>query len=313
MTWGYRSGVLVLTVCIVILFSLTARAEDKPFVTLLLAEPDGVYQEVADAFVDSAGRQYPVQTKSIDSISTDDLRRLDAGGSLIVPIGVKAAKRVYGLRPSHATVLCLMLPRGYYENLSAAAKLGDRESAVYLDQPFSRSLALARLLLPGIGRVGLLASHETAGKLDLYRQQAAHDNIGLIAETISDSREVPDALQRILPKINATVLLADSNVVNGETVRYILLANYRQQTPVIGFSRGLVNAGAVAAVVSDPSAIAQTGVWLMKQWDSATGSIPAPVYADRFSLVFNYQVARSLGIALPEDGQELGQWRKAIE
>jgi putative ABC transport system substrate-binding protein len=309
--WGAR---LVLFLGMLILaIPSPVRAEVESRIFVVLSEPGQAYRDVADAFASTVARKYPVQVNLVDEFQAADAQRLDSTGNLIVPIGVKAMRWVYGVRPARASILSLMVPQATAMAIAGNAGMAGRESAVYIDQPLSRSVAFIRLLLPQAERIGLILSDETSANLPAYRQEMARNRLGLVVETVSSSLGVPRALQDLLPKVDVFLMLPDSKVVNENTVRHILLASYRQQIPVIGFSRGLTNAGAVAAVVSDPAAIGHEGGQLARLWNPATGSIPAPRYASEYALVINHQVARSLGVEFPEDGQELIRWRKAIE
>jgi hypothetical protein len=286
-----------------------ARAEGR--IDVVLSEPAQAYRDVADAFIASLGHKYPVQIAMLDDLRDQDILQMDVAGELMVPVGVKAMQRLYDLRPARASVLSLMVPRAAVDQIIGAET--DRESAVYIDQPLYRSLAFIRMLMPRVERVGVILSGDAQGKLAAYRQEALRLKVGLTVETVSSSVDVPQALQRLLHKVDVFLMLPDSRVVNENTVRQILLACYRQQIPVVGFSRGLTNAGAVAAVVSDPAAIGQEGAVLAKQWNPSTGAIPKARYASDFSLVFNHQVARSLGVLFPEDAQDLLRWRGSLE
>lgn len=289
-----------------------ALAEGKPAVTALLSEAGGLYDELALDFANALGATYDFRTRTVDDLDPDQLRRLNQSGSLIAPVGIKACGRVLALQPVRATVLCLMVAKAGFDSLAVAAVSKDRVSAVFIDQPPSRSIALMRLLLPDARRIGVLQSDETAPQTVGLREQAERERFSLVVEKVKEPSEVPEALQRLLPKIDAFLLQPDSVVVNGNTVRYILLASYRQKVPVIGFSRGMVNAGAVAAVTAEPEAIAQQGAAMVRQWNPVSGSIPTASYSSGFTLVFNYPVARSLGIAYPLDSQTISRWRKAM-
>lgn len=312
MIFRFQTGLLVLFQVVALLFSSFAMGDGKPVVTALLSERSGVYSDLAESFKGALGNAFDVRIRAVDDLAAEQLRRLDQPGTLVVPVGIKAARAVLEQRPTKASILSLMVSRAGYESLQAQMGSKVNLSAVYIDQPLSRSLALIRLLLPDARRVGFLQSPETESMNELFRQQASRTQFILVSERIQDPEAVPEALQRILPKVDVFLLQADSIVVNSDTVRYILLANYRQQMPVIGFSRGMVKAGAVAAVVSDPDAIALQGATLARQWNPLTGALPAPVYASQFTLVFNYPVARSLGVAYPVDGKALNEWRKAM-
>jgi len=310
MTSCSRAARMILMLILSVFCVTQAMAGERPLVTVLPSQSNGVYRDLAETFAMDLGKDYSVRIESIDNLSPDQLRRLDQAGTLIVPVGIKAARTIYGQQPRNATILSLMVSEAGYESL-LKTRPASRHSAVFIDQPLSRSLALIHLLRPDARYVGLLYSNETAGLMEGYRQKS-YGQLDLVTEKIGDSSDVPEALQRILPKVDVFLLTADSNVVNSNTIRYILLTCYRQQTPVVGFSRGIVNAGAVAAVVSDPASIAQQGARLAKSWNPATGSIQPATYASQFALVFNYPVARSLGVSYPVDSQEIDAWRRSL-
>lgn len=238
---------------------LTADALAENRVVLVLSEPYQAYRDAADAFASVVGSKYPVQARVLGEMRPTDIQRLDGEGVLLVPVGVKAMRWVYGFHPVHASILALMVPRAVAETVDGRAAMTGKESAVYIDQPFSRSLAFIHLLLPDARRVGVVVSDETFASLSAYQQAAARAKLSLVMEKVNGPADVPLALQNLLPKVDVLLMVADANVVNDGTVRHMLLASYRQQIPVIGFSRGLANAGAVAAVVSDPAAIGREG------------------------------------------------------
>jgi putative ABC transport system substrate-binding protein len=294
-------------------FHLVARAEVANRVFVILSETSQPYQDVADTFSAALARKYQVQVAGLDALQSLELARMDSEGNLVVPVGVRAMRQWYGLHPVHASSLSLMVTRATVESLFGAENMAGRESAVYIDQPVYRSLSFIRMLLPTAEHVGLLLSEDGQVNLPAYRQDAARAKIGLSVETVNSPLEVPQALQRLLGRVDVLLMLPDAKVVNESTVRHILLTSYRKHIPVIGFSRGLTNAGAVAAVVTDLDAIGREGAVLARQWNPATGAIPPPRYASEFVLDFNRAVARSLGVQVPEDSQELLRWRKNLE
>jgi hypothetical protein len=304
-----------LGVCLGLLltFQAMASAESSSRVSVILSESGLVYREVADAFLTSLAGKYTVQVDVLDTLQDQDIKQKDLVGDLIVPVGVRSMRRVYGLHPNHASILSLMVPREAAASIIENANMAGREAAVYIDQPLSRSLSFIRKLLPRVENVGLVLSDEAQGDIPVYRQEAARLKIDLVVETVATSLDVPQALQRLLHRVDVLLMLPDAKVVNDSTVRLILLTSYRQQIPVVGFSRGLATAGGVAAVVSDPSAIGHEGALLARQWNPVTGLLPPSCPASGFSLVFNNQVARSLGVDIPEDGKELLKWRNSLE
>ncbi len=304
---------LVTCVAFQLFFQTVAGAESASRICLILSESSTVYREVAEAFSSSLSGKYAIQVEALDSLQDQDLKQKDLAGDLIVPVGVRSMRRLYGLHPSHASILSLMVPRGAAASIAQNANMAGRESAVYIDQPLLRSLSFIHKLLPRVENVGLVLSDDAKRDLPSYRLEATRLKLALVVEIVATPQDVPQALQRLLPRVDAFLMLPDANVVNDGSVRQILLMSYRQQVPVIGFSRGLTSAGAVASVVSDPSAIGHEGALLARQWNPITGTLPAPRSASEFSLIFNDPVARSLDVDIPADGKELVKWRNGLE
>jgi len=91
------------------------------------------------------------------------------------------------------------------------------------------------------------------------------------------------------------LVLPDSAIYNGLTIRNILLATYRSSVPLIGFSSFYVKAGALCAVFSAPEQIAAQVASLIRQFGE-TRLLPAAQYPQEFEVMVNERVAHSLGL-----------------
>ncbi|WP_165873548.1 ABC transporter substrate-binding protein [Parasulfuritortus cantonensis] len=287
-----------------------ARAESSPRVVVVLSDGAAAYHEVAEAFVAALAGKYPVQFRMAGELSASEIRNLNGERILIVPIGMRALRAIHDPAGHNARVLALLVPRAALESLGDA---GVGDSAVYIDQPASRSLVFAKLLLPQAVKIGVVVSPDAVVNLRGLAGEATRQHLELVVEKVADQQEVARALQRMLPEIDVLLLVPDSQVVNENTVRQILMASYRRRVPVLGFSRGLANAGAVASLVSSPGEIGRQGGLLARQWNPVSGWLPAARHAERVELIFNRQVARSLDIDLPADEAATETWRRRLD
>jgi putative ABC transport system substrate-binding protein len=119
-------------------------------------------------------------------------------------------------------------------------------------------LALIKAILPATNRVGMLVSadNEDQSWLRTFKQYATEKGIEVFIQTVDKSRigrQVSDLA------VSTDVLLAqpDSNIYNRETIRFILLAAYRQNKALIGPSLAFVNAGSLATLYAPSSTINQ--------------------------------------------------------
>ncbi|SEE30477.1 ABC-type uncharacterized transport system, substrate-binding protein [Pseudomonas frederiksbergensis] len=185
--------------------------------------------------------------------------------------------------------------------LQARQRLGTtlppRLSLLWSDPPLDRQLRLTRLLLPQVKRVGVLFdSHSEFLLQELH--QAAH-SLGLEVVTerwdnTNDSRP----LQNLLKNSDVLLGLDDPDLYNPKTVKNLLLSSYARQMALIGPNAGFVRAGSLASTYSDQSD------WLAmldELLDRPPATWPRAHYPQRFKVLSNAQVARSLGIEQMDD------------
>ena len=145
--------------------------------------------------------------------------------------------------------LCLLIPRQSFQMLPPSLGSGrDRRlSAVFIDQPLARQLDLIRIALPEKTRVGVILGPSSELLRDELRENVRER--GLIAKLaeVSESASVYGALQKVLPDSDLLLALPDPVAVNASTAYGLLLTSYRAQIPVVGFSEGMVKAGALLA------------------------------------------------------------------
>jgi ABC-type uncharacterized transport system substrate-binding protein len=171
-------------------------------------------------------------------------------------------------------------------------------SAIYLDQPIKRQIAMIAAVLPEAKKIGLLfsASQDMAG----YRKVIAERKLGLFEQKLESPASLYRDLESVLENSDVLLSIPDAEVYNSLSMRNILLATYRSKIPLAGFSPGYVRAGALCAVFSTPSQLAAQAVELSRQFVAA-GVLPAPQYPGEFEVSINRQVANSLGIHVREN------------
>ena len=282
---------------------LLARAQ----VTLVLSDASPAYQEIAAGFEGAFADKAPVQVLTLGSLSSAALQQLTAAPGLVVPVGINAVQAVAEQHAGNASVLAMLVPRAAFAGLAWPRGLQQQRkiSAVYLDQPVPRLFATVEAALPAAKRVGVVLSQEHQGVVAELREQAARRGLSLNLEVVRSGDDVAAALRQILPGSDVLLLLPDTVVVNAASVQNVLLTTYRYRVPVVGFSQGLVRAGAAVAVYTSLAQMGRTGGMLARQWNPASGALPPPQHPEAYALATNVQVARSLLLGLPEEGEML--------
>lgn len=280
---------------------LACASQAEPLrVTVLLAEEGTAYREFSLSFEDAVARQkIPLTLTQAQALPPD--------ADLIVAVGIKSAAIALN---SRAPVLCVLVSKAAFEKLlhdSPAHREKNTFSAIYLDQPGKRQLELIVAALPDVKNIGLLYSSLPADIADLRKAVSSQ---GLVLHEQQSAESLHRDLQAVLQKSEVLLALPDAQIYNASNIRQILLETYRNGNPVIGISPAYVRAGALCAVYSTPELIAVQAAYLSNQF-IATGLLPSAQYPNEFEVLVNQQVARSLGIQIPESTTLLRQIKAA--
>jgi ABC-type uncharacterized transport system substrate-binding protein len=286
-SWG-------LVLCV--LCAIPAHA-DPLRITVLLSEQGGVYQ----TFSELLHVKLPVSEFALNTVSVDD--KLVAA-DVYIAVGMKAAA---ALSTRNAPVLSVLVPKAGYEQLRHARA---HHSAIFLDQPMERQVALLLDALPSIRRVGVLYSTPHP-ELPQLKRLLVERKVKLHEGAVDDAKDLNDTLETVLNESDALFVLPDPGVYNSRTIRNILLATYRKQIPLIGISQAYVRAGALFALYSTPDQIALQAASILRQY-SVSHKLPSSQYPLRFEVSVNRQVARSLDIPVKAEDRlrdDIGKMR----
>ena len=113
---------------------------------------------------------------------------------------------------------------------------------------------------------------------------------------VSSENEVGESLSHLLNDIDVLLALPDARIHNSHTISHILTASYRNSIPVIGFSSAYVKAGATAAVFTSLDDIAMQVADATLEIFAHGKVANTRQQAAYFSVSFNFEVARSLGL-----------------
>ncbi|MCC2638102.1 MAG: hypothetical protein K0Q68_1821 [Moraxellaceae bacterium] len=177
-------------------------------------------------------------------------------------------------------------------------ELQQGETALYWSPSLTDQLRLARHIMPGLRRVGLLVSPRDLPRAQALRNTAQAARIELLVREAE-----PALLARQVAELAATadVLLApvDPLLFSRESLKPVLLAAYRQNRVFVGPTPAWVRAGSLASLYATPQTLAHDVAQAIHAWQQG-GRWPAPAGASRFDVITNPQVARSMGLRLPE-------------
>jgi ABC-type uncharacterized transport system substrate-binding protein len=220
---------------------------------------------------------------------------------LVIALGVRALEAASKLK--HTTpVLGVFTPLPSFNSvlLKSRRDLGTF-SAIVLDQPYARQISLIKLILPAAQKLGVLLGSTSAQYAEYVKEEGEESGFSVLEENVSQEAELIPKLKKLLESSDALVAIPDPEIYNRETAQPILLTSYRHQKPIFGYSQSYVRAGALAAVYSSSQQLAKQAAEIAIKSQQAPSELPPPQSPKYYSIMVNYQVARSLGISLLDE------------
>lgn len=261
---------------------------------LILSDGSKPYQEYHEALNQSFGDS----SWRIVIATQDAALAQSVAPELIVTAGSDALRRTLTRTPTQPVLATLLTRQSYEKILAENSGPARRTSAIFLDQPASRQVALIRHLFPEYKRVGMLISPETRQLVPRFQNALANRGLHLEQEMIESETTLLPALNGLLGRCDLLLATPDTTVYHRGTLKSILITALRAQKAVIGFSESMTHSGALAAIYATPSQVAKQTAYLVHTQGNA---LPPPVLSAQFTLSINQNVAQSLGLRVPDE------------
>lgn len=263
-------------------------------VTLVVSDGSRPYRE----FQDALGEMLAESGWRISASVVDMPAPASITSDLIIAIGSDALRRVLSKPPTQPVLATLLTRQSYEKLLSEYSAVPRRMSAIFLDLPASRQAALLRHLLPEARRIGMLFSPDSRNLIPRYQSVFNGRSQRFEHEIVDNESQLIGSLNTLLARTDVLLAIPDANLFNRSSLKSLLMTALRAQKPIIGFSEGMVHAGALASIYPTPVQIARQTATLINTHGS---SLPAPSTAVQFTVSINQNVAQSLGLRLPDE------------
>lgn len=221
--------------------------------------------------------------------------------TIVIAVGTQALKYASNLSDS-TPVIGALVPKTNYETILRDSNRDPKYfSAIYLDQPFTRQLALIKTIFADTSKLGVLLGPISQFQSNDLQKVANQFNIEIQIKLVNEADELQRNLEALMMDNKILLAIPDPLIYSRETAQTILLTSYRHHSPVIGFSKSYVRSGAIAAVYTSPEQFADDVAHQINQLPLTKFRLPAARPPQQFSIKVNYQVARSLGISIPSE------------
>lgn len=231
----------------------------------------------------------------------------DTQTALAIPLGDALLPWIGTEKNNYAATLAY-----YVSSLSYRADFHNEEkiTALYRDQPLTRQLQLAKLLLPNLRRVAIIHGHRKLSQTNAVLEQSSKLQIQTL--DIEEKIDWPKYLSQLMQDNDVLLGVDDMSVYNSDTIRSVLLTTYRHGKFLIGPGRTFVNAGSLA------SCYTASDQYLKQLTDMVSGllrtqKIPAPQYPRTFRVALNPRVATSLGLTVQDENTLTARLLNTVE
>lgn len=298
-------GVLVICVLAPVSFADTAPQR----VLILHQQATGFTQQLIKQLQDDLSRQNIHVDSALHSPQTARQEEL-ANYQLIIAVGSRTSKALLDSVHDNA-ILSLLIAENLALNFEKLYPQKTNWHSLLLDHPLERYFYLIDALLGKHTNTGLILGELSETLQAEYQQAARNSGHSLQIENIQHTEQLAETIKNLSYRSDVLLMSADPGIYNSSTIRSILLSSYRHRLPVIGFSKNLTHAGAIAAIYSEPEQISQQAVTIIRQ--ILRGQATEKYYSPSdFSVSLNLQVARSLGYRF-SDEDTIVQLIKAYE
>ncbi|HMK55663.1 MAG TPA: ABC transporter substrate binding protein [Dissulfurispiraceae bacterium] len=236
--------------------------------------------DIADVIITSADRQ--------DIVSI--IRRTNPDG--VLAIGLDALARVKNV---HDVPLFYTMTAGTGHPLEEMKNLSGVSMSISPEVQIQTVLEI----LPKTRRIGIIYDvRHSAHFVERVARYAAERKVEIVAQQVSDSRDVLTLLNGLKGRIDVLIMLPDMTVINKENINGMLLFSFSVGVPIFTFSEKYVEMGALAALTVEPFDLgAQTGeIAHMLLVGAERG--PIRMYARKRILFINPKIAQKLGISI---------------
>ncbi len=186
--------------------------------------------------------------------------------------------------------------------VDSAEKPGKNITGASLDIPTDVQFNCFKKIVPTIKRVGVLYTDNTASLIPHARIVAGQLNLELIAMRVDSEKDLPETLDSLALMVDGIWSVADANLFGPKSTRYILLNTVRKGIPFMGFSRHVVESGALFALDFDYKAVGiQAGNIVNRVLAGESPGDIEVTSADVIWFHYNENTARRINIEIPAE------------
>ncbi|MEK7775126.1 MAG: ABC transporter substrate-binding protein [Candidatus Zixiibacteriota bacterium] len=221
---------------------------------------------------------------------------------VIVTIGTATTTLAKAKFPNTPIVFAAVLYPDMSGFVKSLGKPGGNITGASLNIPLETQFSYFKKIVPHLKRVGVLYTQSTKRLIDEARVVTAGMGLTLVAIPVNENKDLPVALDSIMNSCQGFWSIADPELFNPKSTKFILMTTLRKGLPVMGFSRNVVESGALFALDFDFKAVGKQAGAIV---DSILrGARPDAISVSTVDVIwfhYNEKTAKLIQIAMPEE------------
>ncbi len=188
---------------------------------------------------------------------------------------------------------------GFVESIASP---GRNITGASLDIPTDVQFKYFKMIIPDMRQVGVMYTKGTASLIAQARVIAQDMGLRLMPVLVESNKDVPEALDSLARVVDGIWSVADPELFDPQTTRYLLLNTLRKGVPFMGFSQYVVESGALFALDFDYKAVGfQAGEIAGRVLNGESPDRIRVSTADVIWFHYNEKTARHINVTIPDD------------
>lgn len=309
MRYGYRQILRIAAVALLCLLGGASQASRRIDIAVLMSDSltstmrtlHGAQKAIKRRHSQATFHSFHINRYSDETLQiVDSVRAIRP--ALLLTIGSSATE----FAQDSFTDLPIVFAAVMYPVLSgfveSTARPGRNTTGASIDVPVDVQFKYFKRIVPDLKRVGVLYSNSTASLIPPAAADAKDLNLKLVPVKVDDAGELAEALDSLATVVDGIWSLADPNLFDPQSTRYILLRTLRKGIPFMGFSRNIVASGALFALDFDYKAVGRQAGEIANRIIS--GERPREISvtsADVIWFHYNEKTAKHIEVTIPEE------------
>ena len=300
---------IILFLLLVVLIPVQSFSAEKEHIVVLTGDELTSTQRTVSGAVKMIKNEHPeaIFTTFLTSKNSDqNFKIIDSikniNPNLILTIGSSATK----LAQENFTDIPIVFSSVKYPILSGFVNSfefpGRNITGASIDIPTDVQFKKFKQIIPNLKKIGVLYTKNTESLIPQAKVIAQSLNLELIAMRVDSDKDLPAKLDSLTESVQGIWSVADHNLFKPKSTKYILMNTLRKRIPFMGFSKYVVESGALFALDFDYKAVGiQSGYIANMILEGNKPSAISVTTADVIWFHYNEKTAERINIKIPDE------------